>query len=49
MDNLSGSTHPGEFSCYTKNGVKANPSEAIFPIIKQDLISNKFHFVGTEG
>jgi len=47
MENLSGSTHPEEFSCTTKSGVKADLSEAIFPIIKQDVGSNKFHFLGT--
>jgi len=47
MDRLSGSIHPKEFHCYSKDGAKADATEAIFPIIKQDISSKKYFFIGT--
>lgn len=47
MEESSGSTHPKEFFCQSKDGDKAAATEAIVPVIKQDINSKKFFFVGT--
>ena len=47
MDKLSGSTHPKESCCHSTDGTKADATEAICAIIKQDMNSRKYFFIGT--
>lgn len=47
MKTLNGTSNPNEFKAYSENGTIADPTEAIFPIIKQDMCSGSFSFVGT--